>query len=324
MKQFVLLLCVAISLISGLSGADMLRLERSMDAMGSTYTIVAYGPDRGKLDAAVDNAFQEAERLDSLLSNYRPQSEWSRVNSAAGKQAVAASPELFRLLSACLAYSRQSEGAFDITVGPLLKTWGFYRGSGRVPHRAEIRGALSKVGYQNIQLDSAARTVRFTRPGVEMDPGGIGKGYAVDKMAQMLRQGGITSAFISAGSSSLYAIGAPPGQPGWPVSVRHPKSESKTVAQIVLKDESMSTSGSYEKFFWANGKIYSHIFDPRTGYPAQGMLSVSVVAPNTLDSEAWTKPFFILGRAWAKNHKPRGFRVFMCEDKPEVPCAWLP
>jgi len=302
----------------------MVRLEASANAMGSTYTVAVYGDDRVRMEAAVNEGFEEVQRLDRMLSNYRPGSEWSQMNRYAAERPVKVPPELFQLLSACLEYSRRSEGAFDISVGPLMKVWGFYKGSGRLPHRAEVQSALSRVGYRNILLDSANGTVRFARPGVELDPGGIGKGYAVDRMADVLRNNGIKIALVSAAGSSIYALGAPPGETGWRVDIKNPKDTRKSVAEVFLKNESMSTSGSYEKFFWAEGRVYSHIMDPRTGYPAAGTLSVSVIAPRTLDSEAWTKPFFVNGRSWAAKHKPQGLRVFLCEDRSDHPCAWLP
>ena len=301
----------------------LVRVEGSVEAMGSIYTIAAYGEDRRQLETAVAQALEEARRLDQMLSNYQPDSEWSQVNRLAASRPVHVSEELFRLLSACVQYSRESEGAFDITVGPLMKVWGFYKGSGHLPHRAEVRGALGSVGYQNILLDSTAQTVRFAREGVEMDPGGIGKGYAVDRMADLLRQSGVRRALVSAAGSSIYAIGTPPGQPGWPANIKNPKDTSRSVAAVMLKDESMSTSGNYEKFFHAEGRLYSHIMDPRTGYPSMGMLSTSVVAPRTIDSEAWTKPYYILGRQWAAKHRKKDVRVFFCEDKPGAPCEWL-
>jgi thiamine biosynthesis lipoprotein len=222
-------------------------------------------------------------------------------------------------------YSEASDGAFDITVGPLMKVWGFYKGSGRFPHRAEIRGAMAHVGYRKVELDPHNLTVHFQKDGMSLDPGGIGKGYAVDRMAHILRSNGVRSALITAGSSSIYAIGAPPSEArGWHVAIRHPKDARRTVQDVYLKDESMSTSGSYEKFFWANGRIYSHIMDPRTGYPAEGMVSASVVAPRTIDSEAWTKPYFINGRRWAAANKIQGSRVYLCENGSEPKCAWLP
>ncbi|MBL8227735.1 MAG: FAD:protein FMN transferase [Bryobacterales bacterium] len=294
--------------------------------MGSVYTIVAYGEERSKLLAAVDQAFEEVRRLDRMLSNYRPDSELSRVNREAAQGPVTLSPELFALLEACQQYSRESDGAFDLTVGPLMKVWGFYKGSGRLPHRAEIRGVLGRIGYQRMLLNKSARTVRFERDGMSLDPGGIGKGYAVDRVAEILKAAMVPAALVSAGSSSILAIGAPPGEKGWKVSIRHPRDIRRTVDEVVLKDASLSTSGTSEKFFRAEGNLYSHIMDPRTGYPALGMLSVTVIAPRGIDSEAWTKPVFINGRVWAKKHMRKDFRVFLCEDSKgglEQACAWL-
>jgi thiamine biosynthesis lipoprotein len=322
LKQFVVVL-----FLSGTLAADqpeLLRLEESGDAMGATYSIVLYGYDRVKMEAAVDAAFEEVRRLDEMLSNYRADSEWSGVNRHAAEKPVKLSPELFQLLSDCVAYSRDSEGAFDISVGPLMKVWGFYKGSGHLPHRAEVEAALPKVGYRHIRLDAAAGTVSFDRSGVELDPGGIGKGYAVDRMVDVLRQQGFQIALVAGSDSSIYGMGAPPTEPkGWRVDIKDPRNPRKTAAEAFLKDMSMSTSGSYEKFFRADGRIYAHIMDPRTGYPAQGSLSVSVVAPRTIDSEVWAKPYFVNGRQWAEKHKPKEFRVFFCEDRMESPCAWL-
>jgi len=328
MKQFVVVL-----FLSGIFGPaavrsqEELRLESSADAMGSTYSLVLYGEDRAKLEKASEDAFEEVRRLDHLLSHYRPESEWSQVNRYAAERPVKVSAELFQLLSACVEYSRQSEGAFDISVGPLMKVWGFYKGSGHLPQRAEVLKGLEKVGYRNILLNASSKTVRFAKDGVELDPGGIGKGYAVDRMVDILRRDGIAVALVSASGSSIYALGAPPGESGWKIRIRDPKDEAQTVTEVTLKNESMSTSGSYEKFFWAEGKIYSHIMDPRTGYPSRGMLSASVITPRTLDSEAWTKPYYINGREWAAKHNPKGFRVFLCPDTGEAgtgqTCAWL-
>jgi len=327
MKQNVVVLFLLAVFAPLGAGFEDLRLEASVEAMGSTYSLVLYGEDRSRLEGASEDAFEEVRRLDRMLSNYRPESEWSEVNRHAAERPVTVSTELFQLLSACVDYSRQSEGAFDISVGPLMKVWGFYKGSGHLPHREEVRGALTKVGYRNILLDATRLTVRFARPGVELDPGGIGKGYAVDRMVDVLRKDGIASALVSASGSSIYALGAPPGEAGWKVRIRDPKNEAKTVTEVTLKNESMSTSGSYEKFFMAEGKIYSHIMDPRTGFPATGMLSASVITPRTLDSEAWTKPVYINGRSWAAKHIPNGFRVFLCPDTGEggtgQSCAWL-
>ena len=331
MKRIVIFLFLAVlthlaSATVALAGPApaVLRLEDSLDSMGTTYSVVVYGSNRYKMQAAVELAFEEVRRLDHLLSNYRPESELSRLNQQAAERPVKVSKELFDLLSACLRYSEASEGAFDISVGPLMKVWGFFRSSGHFPHRAEIRGAMTRVGYKNIVLNEKDQTVSYRRPGVEIDPGGIGKGYAVDRMVGILRDNGIKSGLITAGSSSIYGIGNPPNeQRGWRLTIRHPKDPNESVAEVFLKNMSMSTSGNYEKFFRVGGKVYSHIMDPRTGHPAPGMLSVSVVTPKTLDSEAWTKPYFINGRNWASHHKIPGSRVFLCEDRSELACAWL-
>ncbi len=337
MKRHVLILLLAASVVSGQTRAarttgkdspgtprEPVQVEMTVDAMGTNYAMTAYGGDATRLRSALEQAAEEVRRLDRLLSNYVPASEWSEVNRNAGREPVRVSPELLRLLAACKEYSRLSNGTFDITVGPLMKVWGFYKGSGHLPHRAEVRGALARVGYEKMILDAGASTVRFAVDGMEIDPGGIGKGYAVDKMADILKANGVTSALVSGGGSSIYAIGVPPGQPGWKVTIRNPRDTSKAIETVLLKDQSMSTSGSYEKFFHAEGRIYSHIMDPRTGFPSQGMLSVSVVTPKTIDSEAWAKPYYIQGRQWTAEHKSKDFRVFLCEDRSELACAWLP
>ncbi|MBM3745056.1 MAG: FAD:protein FMN transferase [Acidobacteria bacterium] len=292
--------------------------------MGTTYSLVLYGDNRDRLEAAAEAAFEEARRLDRLLSHYRAQSDVSEINRLAAQRPVKVTPEMFRLLEACLEYSRASEGAFDITVGPLIRLWGFFKGDGRVPGRAEVAPALANVGYRRLRLDAEARTVRFEHPGMALDLGGIGKGYAVDRMIETLRENGISQALLSAGGSSIYGLGSPGAETGgWPVKIRDPRNSSRTAEELRLKDASLSTSGSYEKFFVAEGRVYSHIMDPRTGYPAQGVLAVSVVAPRTIDSEAWTKPFFVLGRQWTARHTPKDMRVYFCEDKAGTLCAWL-
>jgi thiamine biosynthesis lipoprotein len=323
LKQLAVVLFLSAALAA--DRPELLRLEKTGDAMGATYSIVLYGYDRTRMEAAADAALDEAARLDAMLSNYRADSEWSEVNRHAAEAPVKASPELFRLLSACLAYSRESEGAFDITVGPLMKLWGFYKDFGHLPQRAQVAATLPIIGYRHVHLDPATGTVWFDRSGVELDPGGIGKGYAVDRMVDVLRERGFETALVAGSDSSIYGMGAPPMEPkGWRVDIKDPRNAHRTAAEAFLKDMSMSTSGSYEKFFRAEGRVYAHIMDPRTGYPAQGSLSVSVIAPRTIDSEAWAKPYFVNGRQWAAKHRPQEFRVFFCEDRAEQPCAWLP
>ncbi len=305
-------------------GLEPLRLERHHDAMGSTYSLILYATDSDRMEQAAGAAFREADRIDALLSNYKATSEWSRINRSASQHPVRVTEEMFRLLSSCIEYSRASEGAFDVTVGPLMRVWGFREAAGHVPRAHELQAAMKLVGYRHVLLDSSSRTVRFDQTGVELDPGGIGKGYAVDRMVEVLKENGIATSLIAASSSSVYGMGAPPGKSeGWPIEIRDPKNPQHSATVVVLKNMSLSTSGTYERYFAAEGRLYSHIIDPRSGRPAPGALSISVMAPRTVDSEAWTKPYFIHGRGWSAAHKPQEFRIFFCEDGPENSCSWI-
>ncbi|HTT21770.1 MAG TPA: FAD:protein FMN transferase [Candidatus Sulfotelmatobacter sp.] len=303
---------------------EPLRLERSTDAMGTTFSVVLYGSDQASMNQAFDAAFEEVHRLDALLSNYQPASEWSRINREAAAHPVTVSPELFRLLSDCLEYSRASEGTFDLTVGPLMRAWGFYGGDRHVPSPDQIREALDLVGYRHLQLNPQAGTVGFDRPGVEIDPGGVGKGYAVDRMVGILHVRGFRNALVAASGSTIFGLGNPPDDTrGWPISIADPWDHRKNAAQVFLKDLSLSTSGSYEKSFRVGGHRYSHIMDPRRGAPAESAVQVTVVAPRAIDSEVWAKPYFIQGPAWTAAHKPNSRRVLYCGNTPGAACSWV-
>lgn len=312
---------------AGLSGArttPLVKVEHRDEVMGSTFAVALYGEDRAHLDAAARAALDEAHRIDAFLSNYKPDSEWSTINRAAGRQPVQVSAELLALLADCLRYSAESDGAFDITVGPLVRAWGFYKGEGKLPKRGVVETARRQVGYRHVRLDHTARTVRFDAPGVELDPGGIGKGYAVDRMAALLAARGVTTFLISASGSTIFGRGAPPDESrGWPIAIDAPRDRGVTAATVFLENMAISTSSSAEKFFWQDGRRYSHIIDPRTGRPARGTASVSVIAPRAIDSEVWTKPYFINGRAWTLAHKRPGTRVFFCADATPAACEWI-
>jgi thiamine biosynthesis lipoprotein len=240
--------------------------QASRVSMACTYTIEAYGPDATALPAILEAGLDEVDRIDRLMSHYKPASELSRVNREAGSRAVVVEPELFEFLELCLRESRDSGGAFDITVGPLMKAWGFFRGEGRLPDPRMLEEARARVGYRHVLLDAAARTLRFARPGMELDLGGIAKGYAVDRVVALLRGRGVTAALVSAGGSTLYALGAPPGTSGWDVELAGPlRLRARPRCACSLKDRALSVSGSSEKWFEDGGKRYSHVMDPRTG-----------------------------------------------------------
>jgi len=284
--------------------------------MGSTFSVVLYGRDRHRMEAAVRAAFDEVRRVEELLSNYRPDSECSLVNRRAAHRPVVVSAELFGLLSVCLEQSRRTDGAFDITVGPLKRAWGFFRRSGSVPTAEELAAARRHVGHQYVQLDAATHTVHFDHPGVEIDPGGIGKGYAVDRVVEILRRHDVDTALVAGSKSSLYGLGAPAASEGWRADIRDPAHPGGRGADVFLRNTSLSTSGTGEKCFWSDGNMYSHVFDPRTGWPLQSIAQVSVVAPRASDGEVWAKACLLNGPKWAAGHKPDTFRVLFGEREP--------
>ena len=313
------LLLLALPLLSlGEERPSLVRHEATAEVMGCTFGIAAYGPDRDALRQPVESAFDEARTIDGWLSNYRPYSELSRLNRNAAAP-VRVSGELFELLSEAAGFSRASEGAFDMTVGPLVRAWGFHDGHGALPNTTALQEARDVVGYQLVELNSARTTVHFTRSGVELDPGGIGKGYAVDRMVDVLRRAGVESALVNACHSSVYGLGFPPKNPrGWLIEIDSPGGGA--TEQVFLKDQSLSTSGSQERFFEADGRVYSHILDPRTGHPAQGLLAVSVVASTALESEVWSTVVFVNGLDWASRNLGE-FTVYGCPAGGA--CRWI-
>ena len=200
-------------------------------------------------------------------------------------------------------YNHESRGAFDITVGPLMKAWGFFRGEGHLPSEDDLAAARRLVGGVHVTLNPTARTIAFDGPGVEIDLGGIAKGYAVDRVAEILRTRKIAAALVSAGGSSVYGLGAPPGRPAWDVAIQDPVDSRKTALTVHLRDSALSVAGSSEKSFEAGGTTYSHIMDPRTGRPVQGVLAVAVLAATATAGDALDNAFFVLG--------PEGSRAYL-------------
>ena len=282
--------------------------------MGTTFTIYLYAPNQTMADEQFEAAFDEIERVEEALSNYRPSSELSRINREAAKEPTTTDPEVFKLLQTSFDYSRLSDGAFDITVGPLMRAWGFFRKNGHYPSPAELAHARTEVGWTKVKLDANQRTVRFAVPGMELDPGGIGKGYTVDRVIDVLREAGVRAALVDAGSSSLYALGAPPGKEGWKVIVPRPGDRARVISEVVLRDNSLSTSGSYEKFFRLNGKTYCHIMDPRTGEPVQGMLQTTVIAPTGTATDALSTAMFVMGPSTGRK---------LLESMPHTSALWI-
>jgi len=282
------------------SRRELIRYEDSRVSMACTYSIVAYGNDMQSMRKIVDRAFDEVDRIDRLMSHYKPESPLSQLNRQASQGPMRVEPELFDFIAECLRYSSSSDGAFDITVGPLMKAWGFFRGEGRIPSEQELSVARRSVGYHHVVLDARERTIYFDRPGVELDLGGIAKGYAVDRAVGVLRQSDISRALVSAGGSTIYGLGAPPREAGWEVKIQNPVAPEKTALTVRLEDQALSVSGSYEKFFELRGRRYSHILDPRTGRPVEGILSVAVITDNGTAGDALDNVFYVQGVSWSR------------------------
>jgi thiamine biosynthesis lipoprotein len=277
------------------------KFVQTHPAMGTVYSIELYAKDAVAADHAMQDAFDEIDRVDDLLSNYKPSSELSRINREAAAGPVITDPETFGFLQRSMEWSHASDGSFDITVGPLLRSWGFFFHEGHVPDETTLAAQRKHVGWQYVQLDPAIRSVTFAdHRKMEFDPGSIGKGFAVDRVVQLLREDGIASALISAGGSTVYALGAPPDKAGWPVTVRDARDSRGKAETLILKDTSLSTGACTEKFFLQNGHRYCHIFNPRTGRPMEDVLQSSVIDPSATDSDALSTVVFVMEPEAAK------------------------
>jgi FAD:protein FMN transferase len=258
--------------------------------MGCEFGIAFPAATRHALDAGFA-ALDEIERLEARLSVFQEESEISRLNRSEGEMQV--SPEVFELLRRAAALARSTGGAFDPACGALVRAWA----ARRVPS-AELRAAAREAsGIAHIKLGDGGRTVTFLDSGVEFNLGAIGKGYAIDRaLALAVRRYRVRAALMQGGRSSLKAIGAPPAEPrGWPVVLGDPLCPGRALATIWLRDHALATSAADHQFFVENGRRYGHILDPRTGWPAEGVLSASVVARHASDADALSTAFFVLG-----------------------------
>lgn len=263
-------------------------------AMGTEYTLVLYSRSAAEAEAVSVEVFDEVDRIDALLSNYKEASELSRINKTAAAGPVTTDAETMDFLKQSLHWSAVSDGAFDITVGGLMKSWGFYRHQGRIPPDAELDSLRASTGWQKVELDPGTRTVRFLAPGVELDPGGVGKGFAVDAAVRILRADGVSAAMLSAGSSTIYALGSPPGTRGWRVVVPDLSSmQHGPLSVVTLRDTSLSSADCTQKNFTVGGHLYCHIMDPQTMRPVEGRVQVSVIDPSATASDALSNVVFV-------------------------------
>lgn len=263
--------------------------------MGTTLEITVYRPASQSAQAAEDleAAYQEILEIDTLMSLYRPESELAQLNASAGQGAFAASQKTFDVIAASNHFSRISDGAFDISVKPLVDLWGFYDvTNASVPEPKAIEAALSRVWFDSVAYNEDTRQVTL-EAGVGLDLGAIAKGYAVDTAIAALRTRGVPAALINLGGN-VGVLGLAPGERPWVIGIRHPRSD-KLIGKVSITEGAVATSGDYDRYFEVDGQRYSHLLDPRTGYPVDGLYSLSVVALNATTADALSTAAFILG-----------------------------
>ncbi len=282
-------ICLLAATLADAARAEWYSGERAV--MGTRITVELWGEDQTEAVRNIERVMQEMQRVDALMSTYKPTSQVSLVNADAAKRPITVDADLFGLLQTSLEYSQLTEGAFDITYASVGYMYDYRKGV--KPTDAQIAAALPAVSYRHVVLDAGKRTVRFTQPGVRIDLGGIAKGWAVDQGIEILRKAGVQRAMVTAGGDTRI-IGDRFGKP-WMVGIRDPREEGKVLVRIPLEDEALSTSGDYERFFEENGVRYHHILEPASGKPARAVRSVTVIAPTATRTDGLSKTIFVLG-----------------------------
>jgi thiamine biosynthesis lipoprotein len=263
--------------------------------MGTRFKIIVYSADEESAGKAAKHAFERIAALDQALSDYRGDSELMKLCARSGGEPVEVSEELFFVLARASDLSKRSNGAFDVTVGPLTRLWRQSRKTRQLPDRDVLEKARALVGYEKMILDEQKHTVRLLKPGMLLDLGGIAKGYAADEALKVLRKHGCARALVAAGGD-IAVSDAPPGADGWKIGIAPLEDpDSKPKRYLILKHAGVSTSGDAEQHIEIDGKRYSHIVDPKTGLGLVGRMSVTVVAPDGITSDSSTKVVAVLG-----------------------------
>lgn len=295
------------------STAPAYLMQISRRAMATDFEIFLNAARHGQAMQSALQALDLVEELEGQLTVYRPLSEVMGINGRAADGPVAVEGRLFALLQAAVNLSCETGGAFDITAGPLSQVWGFYRRAGQLPDAESLQQALSRVGYRYLELDDERHTIRFLRRGVEINLNAIGKGHAVDRCGELLRAAGVDDFLIHGGQSSVLAggsrAGGEPDARGWSVALRHPLKPQQRLAEFWLRNRALGTSGSGVQFFHHQGRRYGHVLDPRTGWPAEGVLSATVLAPSAALADAASTACFVMGREGTEEY---------CRNHPDV------
>lgn len=292
--KYIVIVVLSALLLSSCAGDNSLPLHKSTRLLMGTLVEVTLVGDGDKIKAAEESIFEEIKRVEDLTSFHNP-SELARINEAAGKGPVKTNGELLNLVSEALRIARETDGAFDPTVGALTRLWQF---SGpaepRIPSDAEIKEALAKVGWNRVMIDPSAETILLPDAGMALDLGGIAKGYTLNRLAEVIAKSGVSSALVNIGGDIL-AVGEKQAGNPWRVGVKDPRNPRGIAAVAPLKDRVIVTSGDYERLFVKDGKRYHHIIDPRTGYPADNLRSVTLVGPIGTTLQPAGTAAFVLG-----------------------------
>lgn len=287
-------LVIYILLPSGWWPGRTKKVSRTDFLMTTVVESLVYTRDRRHAEDALSDAYQEAARLEKLLDRYRATSDVGKINEAAGLSPVDVSNATYEVIARALEIAALTDGAFDITIAPLVDLWGFGTGDTHIPDQDALQAALAKVDYRQVVPDREDMSVFLAQPGMKLDLGGIAKGYIVDKAAEALLAKGVTSAYFDAGGD-IRVIGEKPDGSPWRIGIRHPRNRNKLIAHVDLKNQAIVTSGDYERYFTADGVRYHHILDPKTGMPTREIISATVIAPDALTADALSTGIFVLG-----------------------------
>jgi thiamine biosynthesis lipoprotein len=291
LKPFLILLILAVTSISVWAQQTH---KRALKLMGCRFDITVVAKDKTEADLYINLAVAEISRIEKLISSWDANSETSRINNSAGKQAEKVSPELFMLIERAIRISKLTDGAFDISYASMDRIWKFDGSMTEMPSEEEIKESVAKVGYKNIELDKNTSSVFLKLPGMKIAFGAIGKGYAADKAKQLLLKNGVSAGIINA-SGDMNTWGKQPDGTAWKVAITNPMNKDKAFALLPITEGAVVTSGDYEKFVNFNGKRYAHIIDPRSGYPASGIISATVFAPKAELADALATSIFVMG-----------------------------
>jgi len=296
MKKFIITIIAGVIIASVVVFALLNKSQKQVQfKMGTFVEITINGPIWLDFDKIFDKAFLAIDEVQNLADRYSENSQLSIVNRAAFKYPVKVNEELYDLIEESINISRNTKGAFDITVTPLVELWGFYKNENRFPANDRIEEALKTVGFDNIVLDSKNKSIFFKKYGVGLDLSAIAKGYAVDKAARIIRQHGVKSAIINAGGD-IYCLGKKNIFQEWKVGIKDPADNKRIIDVIYIKDKAVATSGGYEKFFVYKEKKYSHLIDPRTGLPLEDSCNATVIAKTCALADALATALCILGK----------------------------